>query len=102
MDLELLVVTRGKTFSVALPEGAAVWIGRAKEVEVRLDDERVAARHLCVRARGELAEVSVEPGASGVQINDVQFSGAAKLRVGDQLDVGGAAIILQSGALALP
>ncbi len=92
--LALLVVSRGDSFTVDLEDGEAVWVGRGPEAGLRLPDERLAPLHLSLRSDGEGVEVDAR--ASGAQLNEVQFSGRARLRVGDLLTVGQSALTLQS------
>ncbi len=93
--LTLLGVSHGRSFFVELSEGEPVWVGRGREATLRVEDDRLAPLHLCVRATGDGAHVSIEPKAGGVQLNEVEFSGTARMKVGDQLNAGDTVLILQ-------
>ncbi|MGQ0504375.1 MAG: helix-turn-helix domain-containing protein [Myxococcaceae bacterium] len=95
LQLALLVVSDGRSFTVELPDGQSLTVGKGRDAAIRVKDERVAAVHVSLRAQDDGAEVTVVSGGTGAQLNEVQFTRAARMKVGDQLTVGRAVLVLQ-------
>jgi diguanylate cyclase (GGDEF)-like protein len=75
----------GKQFKV--PEGTAV-IGRAPNVELRLEDDGISRTHARVRAETGRAWVEDMQSRNGTFVNGAKIAKATELRDGDKIQVG--------------
>src|ERR1700737_3183829 len=93
--LQLLVTTAERSFPFELSPGAEVIVGRGPAADLKLNDPKIASRHLALRA-GTAGTLEVEDLKTGARtlLNDVQLSGASRARAGDQISLGGSALLV--------
>lgn len=102
-SLLLLVLDNDRSFSFPLPATGEVLVGRGPRVQLSLHDSKVAATHLRLRILGnQQLEVEGLDGSIGALINDVQLSGASRIRVGDQISLGRSILLLLAATAAPP
>jgi hypothetical protein len=89
----LLSLTESASSAVELHPGRPLLVGRGPAAGLSLDDPRVAARHLALTARADGVVVEELRGASGTQLNEVQISGQAVAKAGDELRIGDARLV---------
>jgi hypothetical protein len=90
----VLALTETGSTTVELLAGRPLLVGRGPGVGLQLDDARAALRHLTLTARTDGVVVEELRGASGTQLNDVQVSGQALARGGDEVRVGDARLVV--------
>jgi pSer/pThr/pTyr-binding forkhead associated (FHA) protein len=81
-------------YSVEVPAGATI-VGRDPACALRLDDEGISRRHLCLVRRGD--EISVEDlgSSNGTALNGEPLAGTAQLRDRDVLELGSYRLVLR-------
>jgi hypothetical protein len=92
--IHVLALTDTSSTSVELTAGRPLVVGRGPGVGLTLEDPRVAARHLTLIARADGVGVEELRGAAGTQLNEVQISGQAVARNGDELRIGDARLVI--------
>lgn len=92
--LGLLVVTPDETFPVELPLGRPVVVGRGADAFVRLNDAKVAEKHVVLTAHEEGAALEELRGTSGVFLNDVQLHGPTLAQNGDEIGLGNSRLVV--------
>jgi DNA-binding NtrC family response regulator/pSer/pThr/pTyr-binding forkhead associated (FHA) protein len=93
--LLLLVTSPERTFPFELAPGTEVIVGRGPVADLKINDAKVAPRHLALRAAPTgLLEVEDLNGGFRTLLNDVQLSGASRVRAGDQISLGGSALLV--------
>jgi len=90
----VLALTDASSSAVELTAGRPLLVGRGPGVGLQLDDPRAAVRHLTLTARADAVVVEELRGAQGTQLNDVQVSGQALARGGDEIRIGDARLVL--------
>jgi pSer/pThr/pTyr-binding forkhead associated (FHA) protein len=90
----VLALSDAASQAVELNPGRPVLVGRGPGTALVLEDPRVAARHLTLTARADAVVVEELRGASGTQLNDVQVSGQALARTGDEIRIGDARLVV--------
>src|SRR5262245_23243852 len=90
----VLALTEAASVAVELTQGRPLLVGRGPNVGLALEDARAAARHLTLTARADAVVVEELRGATGTQLNDVQVSGQALARAGDEIRVGEARLVV--------
>ncbi len=90
----VLAFSDSASTAVELHAGRPLLVGRGPSAALSLDDARVAARHLTLTARADGVVVEELRGASGTQLNEVQISGQALARGGDEIRIGDARLVV--------
>src|SRR5688572_12285871 len=90
----VLALTEGGSSAVELTAGRPLLVGRGPGVTLVVDDTRAAVRHLTLTAREGGVVVEELRGASGTQLNDVQVSGQALARSGDEIRIGDSRLVI--------
>jgi hypothetical protein len=90
----VLALSESSSSAVELHAGRPLLVGRGPGAALSLDDPRVASRHLTLTARSDTVVVEELRGAAGTQLNEVQISGQAVARAGDELRIGDARLVV--------
>ncbi|MBK7858001.1 MAG: FHA domain-containing protein [Archangiaceae bacterium] len=90
----VLALTDAGSAAIELAAGRPLLVGRGPGVGLPLDDAKAAVRHLTLTARADAVVVEELRGASGTQLNEVQVSGQALARAGDEIRVGDARLVI--------
>src|SRR5436190_19827866 len=90
----VLALTDAGSSALELGPGRPVLVGRGPGVGLTIEDPRAAVRHLTLTARADAVVVEELRGATGTQLNDVQVSGQALARSGDEIRIGDARLVI--------
>jgi DNA-binding NtrC family response regulator len=90
----LVVYHADRTRVVDLREGEEVTFGRSREATVALEDPRVSRRHAAVVRRGGALYVRDLGSRNGTRVNAQPVAGEQRLAPGDEVGIGGAAIVV--------
>ncbi len=92
----LLVFERDASWSVQLPLDGVVRIGRAPDVDVRLSDRGVSARHATIAVTGGRVLIQDLGSTNGTRVNGKRVE-RASLQVGDLVTVAAVTMVLRAG-----
>ncbi len=81
-------------YSVEVPAGATI-VGRDVTCALRLDDEGISRRHLCLVRSGDEIFVEDLGSSNGTALNGEPLAGTARLRDRDVLEVGSYRLVLR-------
>jgi DNA-binding NtrC family response regulator len=87
-EVFLLVQVDGQSRTLALPEGAAITVGRSRASTVFVDDERVSRRHASFDRRGSDVFVTDLGSRNGTQVAGVRIEGERRLQAGETVAIG--------------
>src|SRR5688572_16601863 len=90
----VLALTDASSSMVELTAGRPLLVGRGPGGGLALEGARAAARHLTLAARAAAVVVGELRGATGTDLNDVQVSGQALGRAGDEIRIGDARLVV--------
>ena len=87
---------------VMLPEGAEVRVGRARSVELSLDDTRASRIHATLRFDGQAVFIQDAGSSNGTWVDDAAVKGVQRIASGALVRIGGTkiAVVVSSRALA--
>ncbi|MCC7518438.1 MAG: Flp pilus assembly complex ATPase component TadA [Verrucomicrobiae bacterium] len=88
MALRLVIQLGGERRTVPLAEGREVFLGRAADNEVQLDDAEVSSRHAVVRMRDGTAEVEDLKSTNGTYLDEVRLRRPIELAPGHPVRMG--------------
>ncbi len=69
-------------------DGAECLLGRRIDCHIHIDDQRVSRRHARVRREGDVWQLEDLGSCNGTFVNGRRIQGAARLRHGDELEIG--------------
>lgn len=92
----VLLVTAGATVGTRFPLADAMVIGRARSAAVQLDVSSVSRRQAEVRRSATGWTLADLGSANGTWVNGARLGSAQELRVGDRIQVGEVALVVES------
>jgi pSer/pThr/pTyr-binding forkhead associated (FHA) protein len=95
-NMQLRLTTADGAYSLAVPSGAVVSVGRAgsgSHVDLALAHHTIARHHVSLDYRGEHCTLTVLASPSGVFVNDQAVRAPVALSNGDGLRLGGLTFI---------
>jgi DNA-binding NtrC family response regulator len=92
----LLIFERDASWSIQLPLDGVVRIGRAPEVDVRLSDRGVSARHATITVTGGRVIIQDLGSTNGTRVNGKPVD-RASLQPGDLVTVAAVTMVLRAG-----
>lgn len=95
LELVALVASAERVFPVRLVRGSVLIVGRGPEANIRLEDLKISARHLRLRAEAD-GSVEVEDlnRPTRTLLNDVQLSEKSHARIGDLISFGDTSMLI--------
>ena len=90
----VLIVSPSRSFRAQVPTARPVVLGRGKDAELDVQDASLPPRAVSLVARDEAVLVEPLKPWSGARLNDVQLSGPATLRPGDELQLGQTRVVV--------
>jgi two-component system response regulator AtoC len=100
VNAHLLVIENGSSSVFALPRGGSVVVGRAAEVELRVEHASVSRRHAQLVIEGGALSVEDLGSHNGTRVNGEQVDGPRALASGDVVMVGDVVIVVHGIAAA--